>query len=244
MKLKSLQRRWNSLGAHDALWTILGSDEPKASDTDIGKFFQTGRNDIDLARHELEVRGVLPRTGSALDFGCGIGRMTQPMAEIFDRVVGVDIAPSMIEHAIKINKFPEKCTYRVNERDDLRDFESASFDFIISRIVLQHLPRALTERYLKEMLRLMGEWGVLVVQIPSRRIRRRARYTLGKALPIVASVLRRVRRKRPRIPMHVIPRADVLRMVRASGARVLHVASDGASGPDFESLVYYVIRRP
>ena len=36
---------------------------------------------------------------SALDFGCGIGRLSQALAEHFDQVYGVDISPKMIELA-------------------------------------------------------------------------------------------------------------------------------------------------
>jgi ubiquinone/menaquinone biosynthesis C-methylase UbiE len=158
-------------------------------------------------------------------------------------VVGVDIAPSMIEQAQRINRHPERCTYVVNVDDDLRRFPSASFDFVISRIVLQHLPRPLAERYLKEFLRLLSDGGVLVVQIPSRRIRRRRRYLISRLLPGVFSALRKMTGRPPRIPMHVIPRREVLAIIRAFGARVIHVAPDGASGADFESLVYYVTRR-
>jgi ubiquinone/menaquinone biosynthesis C-methylase UbiE len=164
------------------------------------------------------------------------------MAETFDRVVGVDIAPSMIEQAQRLNRFPEKCSYVVNADDDLHTFPSGSFDFVICRIVLQHLPRHLAERYLADFFRLLSNRGVLVVQIPSRRIRRRRRYFLSRLFPAVASALRRISRRAPRIPMYVIPRRDVLALIRTAGARVIHVREDGASGPEFESLVYYVTR--
>jgi len=47
----------------------------------------------------IESLGVEPSGGRALDFGCGLGRLTQPLAERFDEAVGVDIAASMIEGA-------------------------------------------------------------------------------------------------------------------------------------------------
>lgn len=243
LKLKSLQRRWNSLGADDVIWAILGTNEESSSAWNSEEFFQTGRNDIALVRKTLEARGVIPHNRTALDFGCGIGRLTQAMAELFDRVVGVDIAPSMIEQAERMNRFPANCSYLVNADDDLRMFEGGSFDFIISRIVLQHLPRRLAEGYLEELLRLLSDGGVLVVQIPARRIRRRTRYFISNLVPGFFATLRRVTSRPPRIPMHVIPRRDVLAIFRAVGARVIHVGADGASGDDFESLVYYVMRR-
>lgn len=39
--------------------------------------------------------------GVALDFGCGVGRLTRALAAFFDRATGVDISSSMIEEAKK-----------------------------------------------------------------------------------------------------------------------------------------------
>ena len=243
LKLESLQRRWNSLGVTNAFWAVLGTSDSYATPWNADEFFRTGSDDVALVLKNLEVRGVLPRKRSALDFGCGVGRLTQPLAELFDRVVGVDIAPSMIEQAARMNRFPKKCSYVVNAEDDLHTFPSGTFDFVISRMVLQHLPRKLADRYLSELLRVVADEGVLVVQIPSRRISRRSRYLVSRLLPGIFSILRKATGRPPRIPMYVIPRRDVLAAIRNAGAKVIHVASDGASGRHFESLVYYVIRR-
>ena len=64
----------------------------------------SGREDLNSA---IELVGM--STGkelTVLDVGCGIGRITQNLAEHFGRVVGVDIAETMLERARQYNANP------------------------------------------------------------------------------------------------------------------------------------------
>ena len=45
---------------------------------------------------DLTERDLSVRRSRSLDFGCGIGRLTQAMAEFFEVCDGVDISPTMI----------------------------------------------------------------------------------------------------------------------------------------------------
>jgi hypothetical protein len=107
-------------------------------------------------------------------------------------------------------------------------------------MVLQHLPTNLAKSYLAEFLRVLTPGGILVVQIPARRVAKRFRYALTNIFPWIGSSLRRLRGAPPRIPMRVIPRSQVEGIVAQGGGEVLEAAPDGASGPEFESIVYYV----
>jgi ubiquinone/menaquinone biosynthesis C-methylase UbiE len=53
-------------------------------------------------------------------------------------VVGVDIAPSMIELAEEMNRHGGRCRYVLNGEDNLRVFPESFFDLIYSNITLQH----------------------------------------------------------------------------------------------------------
>ena len=70
------------------------------------------------------------RRGRALDFGCGVGRLTQALALHFDAVTGVDISGPMLEHARAHNRLGERVTYVHNTRPDLACFADGSFDCI------------------------------------------------------------------------------------------------------------------
>lgn len=106
---------------------------------------------------------------SALDFGCGVGRLTQALCEHFFSCQGVDIAPSMIEQANRLNQHGHRCRYAVNDADNLGQFDDRSFDFVYSNIVLQHIRPDYTINYIKEFARVLANDGVCVFQVPSER---------------------------------------------------------------------------
>ncbi|OLB62757.1 MAG: hypothetical protein AUI11_04215 [Acidobacteria bacterium 13_2_20CM_2_66_4] len=167
--LESSRRLWDAHAQSDPLWAILSDPAKHGGKWNLHRFFQTGVGEIATLLYELARLGVAVKTDRALDFGCGIGRLTQALAERFTRVVGVDISSQMIERAKHLNRFPERVTYLSNDVDDLAVLGSERFDFIVSRIVLQHIAPDVAVRYLRELCRLMAPGGSFVVQAPSRR---------------------------------------------------------------------------
>jgi SAM-dependent methyltransferase len=93
----------------------------------------------------------------------------------------------MIESANKLNRYPDRCHYYLNEKSDLSYFPAEHFDFIYSKIVLQHMEQVYSKAYIKEFLRILSPNGVLVFQIPDGPARapidNRRRSKLTKALP-------------------------------------------------------------
>ena len=131
MDIKNLQKNWNAFGKMDALWAILQAPDKKGKKWKQEEFFKSGAIEIDAVMQHIESLGVsLPR-GRALDFGCGVGRLTQGLARYFANVDGIDIAPSMIALAREYNQHGDKCTYHLNEATDLTLFpEKALISFI------------------------------------------------------------------------------------------------------------------
>jgi SAM-dependent methyltransferase len=168
MNLKELQKNWNRFGKQDPLWAIATFPDKKGRKWVPEDFFQLGRGDVAYVFEYLNKLGIVIPRRHALDFGCGVGRLTQALAPNFDDVVGVDIAPSMIKIARKSNRFGDRCRYYLNERDDLALFKDNSFDFVLSRITLQHIHPRYIRRYLAEFLRVLAPQGVLYFELPSR----------------------------------------------------------------------------
>jgi len=83
------------------------------------------------------LRGVLAgRHGaSALDLGCGTGRVALLLAEHYDSVRAVDLSQEMVELAQAKRPHP-RITY---EQSDLREV-TGSYDLVVSIMVLHHLP--------------------------------------------------------------------------------------------------------
>jgi SAM-dependent methyltransferase len=166
MDLRELQKHWDAFGREDPLWAILALPEKRFGIWDVEEFFSCGQRQIEGLFKELDERGIARPTGKALDFGCGVGRLTQALCAHFEECCGVDIAPSMIEHARRLNRFGDRCRYFLNERDDLSLFPDGEFNFICSIIVLQHMRPEYIRCYLKEFLRVLAPGGLAVFQIP------------------------------------------------------------------------------
>jgi SAM-dependent methyltransferase len=165
--LDDLQRHWNEWGRRDPYYAIISRPDRRGNQWNLDEFLATGVHEIDGVLAWLDELAVAYRTGRALDFGCGVGRLTQALASKFTQCDGVDIAPSMIELAREINRFGDRCRYHVNDRDDLALFDDATFDFVYSDIVLQHIAPEYSARYVSEFTRILAPGGAVVFQLPS-----------------------------------------------------------------------------
>jgi SAM-dependent methyltransferase len=167
MNIKRLRRHWDALGKSDPLWANLTNDDKRGGKWNADEFFLTGEQEIEEVLDFVGSLSVTFEHGRALDFGCGVGRLTQALAARFDEVWGVDIAPSMIEAANRYNRHPGTCHYYLNDRTDLARFDAGSFDFIYSNIVLQHMQPRDQRRNLAELVRVLAPGGIFVFQLPS-----------------------------------------------------------------------------
>ncbi|HET9051576.1 MAG TPA: class I SAM-dependent methyltransferase, partial [Candidatus Dormibacteraeota bacterium] len=102
-----------------------------------------------------------------LDFGCGVGRLTQALAPHAERVVGVDIAPSMVERARALAAGIANVAFEVGDSGDLRGHPDGSCDLLCSFLVLQHIPTEIALGYVSEFVRVLRPGGVAVFGAPS-----------------------------------------------------------------------------
>jgi SAM-dependent methyltransferase len=127
MNLGDLKRSWEAFGETDPFWAILTDPATKNNQWDPTEFFATGEAEVDCLMDAVAALSVLLKRGTALDFGCGVGRVTQALCAHFERCAGVDIAGSMIRLAREHNRFGDRCQYLVNEADNLRMFGDDHF---------------------------------------------------------------------------------------------------------------------
>jgi len=240
LKLKQLQEDWDANGRRDAMWAILTDPAKRAQGWREDEFFATGAAEIERLADAMAGLN-LPLTGArALDFGCGVGRLTQALASFFNEVHGVDIAASMIERAAQLNPLGPRCVYHLNAANNLALFETGYFNFVYCSIVLQHMPAMLSEPYLREFVRVLAPGGILVVQIPARHrapLRHRA-HTM--CLGIALSLARMLHyRPRPIMLMHGSEPSRVRCVLEGAGATVVCVQPNDDTGPDWEGYRYF-----
>jgi SAM-dependent methyltransferase len=265
LDLRDLQRHWHRFGQRDPLWAIISWDEKKGNQWNRDEFFKLGVEEITslMAHIERLVPALLRRR--ALDFGCGVGRLSQALASHFDEVVGVDIAPSMIKLAKQYNRHGRRCRYYLNEVDDLRSFDSANFDLVYSNLVLQHMEPRYAKRYIQEFLRILVPGGSVVFQLPGERLvaARDVDPIPGSVVsetaqrgPLLRRVVKRVapdswleayRRFRDRnepafMEVYTTRREEVESFLMQNGAQIVDVEQNGSAGPGFSSFRYFATK--
>ena len=235
-RLERHQRDWEDLARLDPLWAIASTPEKRFGGWDDESFMASGRQKVAGLLKRLDSLGLPERRQRALDFGCGVGRLTLPLAEAFEEVKGVDIAPAMVEQARERTADLPRVRIVLNERDDLAVLAGERFDLVYTGLVLQHLPsRDVALRYLSDLAGLVAPGGVLVAQVPvalAPHLRlqpgRRA-YDALRRLGVSRELLYRRLRLQP-MRLTWVPRAEVARCLTAGGLRILHVDERHQSG--------------
>lgn len=168
MDLQELEQHWHAFGEQDPLWAILSAPGKRGGAWNLDEFFATGRSEVGDVLDGLAKRGIEVARGRVLDFGCGVGRLTQALSDYFTRCDGVDVAESMIERARRLNRRSDRVHFHHNEAVDLALFEDESFDFVLSLLVLQHMEPQLMRGYVSEFLRVLRSDGIAYFNIPER----------------------------------------------------------------------------
>ena len=246
MSVKTLQRHWEEFARTNPFWAILANPN-RTGGWEHAEFFATGEADVELLFSELARLELTCRMRRALDFGCGVGRVTRALATRFGEVVGLDISPEMVRLAKAYNEDRPGCTFAVNTSDRIAQ-PTGAFDFVYSRLVLQHIPPGLASGYVAELVRVLSPCGLLVFQLPTPEPRVEPEPVGWKRrLPFfLVKVYRRLRDARrrpfPDMAMHGMAVADVTRAVAAAGGSTLHVLPDQSHGDTWPGFLYVVTK--
>lgn len=115
---------------------------------------------------EEELAGInFKDAASILDAGCGAGQVTRYLKQKHSKsfVTGVDFSPIRIEQAIAKAEAEElDVTFKTEDLSSLL-FPDNSFDIVIIRYVLEHIPKALSLKVLQEANRVLKPSGKIIV---------------------------------------------------------------------------------
>ncbi len=153
--LDQMRREWDERARTNARYYIANERKDWSDEA----FFHSGQLEIEdiVLRHMDEIcSGRVATDMRVLEIGCGAGRMTKSLSEIFGGVDAVDISSEMIEQARSRLSDRGNVRFHVNNGVDLSMFANESFDFTVSAIVFQHIPRkAIVENYIREAMRVL-----------------------------------------------------------------------------------------
>ena len=248
MLLERYKQGWEDIGELDPLWAVLTEPSAQYGRWDPEAFFRTGTDEIHKVMEEASRLSYPKRKGVALDFGCGVGRLTRALAGFFEKSYGVDISEAMVTKARELNGDLNNCNFVVSDSADLRTFPDETFDFIYSARVLQHLPsQKAIEQYISEFARVLKSGGLLVFQVPgsmSLRWRlqpRRRVYSLLRRLGVGKEFLYHKLGVFP-MKMTPFPRRAVESLLSRLGIRLLKVEPDLDTSPGMPGAKYYAVK--
>lgn len=168
MDLGELQQHWQAFGEQDPLWAILTDPARKGGRWTPDEFFATGVAEIDALMQEAHALGLPRQRRRALDFGCGVGRLTQALAAHVDEAIGLDVAPSMVARARAFNRHGARVRYEVQAAPPLETLPDRAFDVVYTGRVLQHIAPEYARQYIVELARLVAPGGFLSFDVPGR----------------------------------------------------------------------------
>jgi SAM-dependent methyltransferase len=238
--LARVRRAWERFGDTDPMWGVL-AHPGKQGRWQEDEFFEHGRAEVSALFGQLGLVGVAPDPDRALDFGCGVGRLTFALAERFGRVDGVDISAPMIAGAERRNQVGDRCRFHVYNGRDLTMFADGTFSFVTSLLTLQHVPPTDAERYLAELVRVLRPGGVLAVQLPAAKAAP-PRWPV-RAKQMGRAWLTRAVHRPPTMKMHALSPERVAALLSAAGAEVHAALSDQRAGDWGPSLLHVAFRR-
>ena len=225
--------QWESFAAREPFFAVLTAPRflranltPEAE----REFFASGESLVSWLLAVIDA-ALAPQFAplSTLDYGCGVGRLTLPLAARPGSVTAVDRSPAMLDLA-----------RRHAEQHNLRHvaFQSPAellasprkFDLVVCYQVLQRLRRNDAMDLLATLIDMIGPSGVGVFQFPlpgrESTLVAASRWTRER-VPAANAIANRMRGKgadEPFIPTHTFELADILQVFDRARFRSTHVA--------------------
>jgi SAM-dependent methyltransferase len=164
-QLEKMRRDWDARAKENARHYV---DTSRTDWTD-DEFFRSGEKAIaeDILTDMVNVcQGKDPKSMRVLEIGCGAGRLTRALSNLFGEVHAVDVSGEMVEQAKRgLADRPNAHIYQ-NNGCDLSVIPPLEFDFAYSAIVFQHIPsREVIETYVKEVNRLLRAGALFKFQV-------------------------------------------------------------------------------
>lgn len=169
---RDTDRDWRRLGETAPYWGVVSLPEFAGKELHgeaRERFFASGGLDLAWFRAALEQRlGAQAEFSSALDFGCGVGRMLLPMRARAGRVAGVDVSDAMRAAAARHLAEAGHTDVALFRTPD----EAAAlgpYDWVNSYIVLQHIPPRRGYRLIAQIAAMVAPQGALSLHVTAFR---------------------------------------------------------------------------
>jgi SAM-dependent methyltransferase len=165
-QLRKMRRDWDARARENARHYVATS----RSDWSDEEFFRSGERVVaeEIFTDMTNVcQGRWPKRMTVLEIGCGAGRITRALSDVFGQVHAVDVSGEMIRQARKaLADRPNVHLYQNNGADLSVLPAGVQFDFAFSCIVFQHIPsREIIANYVREVHRVLRPGALFKFQV-------------------------------------------------------------------------------
>ena len=225
--LAHVQQSWQKLGQEEPHWSVLSAEQFKRANLEQHRerFYQSGRENVHCLLKTLRRNACFPdglADKTALEYGCGVGRITHALASHFKQVYAYDIsAPHLalakeFTDALGLNNIQYG---RIVHPRDVTTLPKA--DVVVTLIVLQHNPPPVIKMILRGLLEALNQGGVAYFQLLT--------YQEGYSFS-AEHYLHMAESRAGQIEMHVLPQLRVFELIEQADCRVLEVLEDPWTG--------------
>jgi len=243
---------WEKYGKEDPYFGVLSAEKfhkTNLTPQTLTEFFDSGHEHIEYVLGTIRTH-IDPayRPKLALDFGCGVGRCTIPMAKSCERVTGVDVSPAMIEEGRRNALAQSVGNIEWVNSGDLATL-SGNFDLVHSFIVFQHIPPANGMVLLSRLVDLLATDGIASIQFLYHRNVSRLKQAIGRirvSVPLVHHLANLYYGKPFSYPLMQKNAYDlnaVFNLLQKKGCGSCHVEF-GQKGEELQSAVVFFRKRP
>ncbi len=218
-----IRAEWSGLGEVDPYWSVLTDESYRGQaigESQLRSFYESGYATAGTIDAFADRCGVtVAADWDCLEFGCGVGRVTIPLARRFRRVIAVDVSAGNLElcrRALAGEGLENVETRLIASPQDVAALPG--YDFLFSTIVFQHNPPPVQRYLLEVLLSKIATPGGYLFQVPT--------HTQGYRFEAEEYL----RTPPAGMEMHSLPMAHVMRLLAARGLPPLEVLMDAWTG--------------
>lgn len=152
---KRMKSDWNRRVSHDyRFWMSDGHQNDVV-------MWESGKRDLDTLFEGLESEGSM----TALEIGCGVGRLLKHAVKRFGRVIGLDISETAISKARELLGDQPGLELIAGSGVDLQPIANESVDLAFSYAAITSIPTDIIARYFVELHRVLKKGGTARLQL-------------------------------------------------------------------------------
>jgi SAM-dependent methyltransferase len=154
----SARKDWNLRTCKDFRHAIMSTVKGEKGENE---FRRTRVEDIKVIASFFKGRNI---DWWVLNYGCGVGRLIEPLSSRFGKIYGIDISDEMVKlghQRLEGSQF----SFHVLLKNGEFPFSDGSFDLVFSMNVFQHMPKSSFHRLIPEIARVLKPGGLFLFHI-------------------------------------------------------------------------------